>query len=94
MSIVGPRPHAPGTCAGGKPFETVTPHYAARHRVRPGMTGLAQVRGWRGETDTEEKLRKRVEFDFYYISHWSWRLDLKILFGTLPAMLFPSAGNS
>ena len=62
--------------------------------MKPGMTGWAQINGWRGETDTEEKLRKRVEFDFYYISNWSWRLDLKILFGTLPAMLFPSAGNS
>ena len=56
MSLVGPRPHAPGTCAGGKPFEMVTPHYAARHRVRPGLTGLAQVRGWRGETETEDEV--------------------------------------
>src|SRR5579863_3514875 len=54
MSLVGPRPHAPGTCAGGKPFEMVTPRYYARHRVRPGMTGLAQIRGLRGETETEE----------------------------------------
>src|SRR5579872_2957511 len=61
MSIVGPRPHAPGTCAGGKPFELVTPNYSARHSVRPGMTGLAQVRGWRGETDTEAKLLRRIE---------------------------------
>ena len=53
------------------------------------MTGWAQINGWRGETDTEEKLRKRVEFDFYYISNWSWRLDLKILFGTLPADAVP-----
>jgi lipopolysaccharide/colanic/teichoic acid biosynthesis glycosyltransferase len=79
MSIVGPRPHAPGTCAGGKPFETVTPHYAARHRVRPGMTGLAQVRGWRGETDTEEKLLRRIEADLDYIDHWSLRLDFVIM---------------
>ena len=59
MSLVGPRPHAPGTCAGGRPFETITQLYAARHHVKPGMTGLAQMRGWRGETDTEEKLLRR-----------------------------------
>ncbi|MCW5732781.1 MAG: exopolysaccharide biosynthesis polyprenyl glycosylphosphotransferase [Enhydrobacter sp.] len=94
MSLVGPRPHAIMAKADGKLYGDVVPNYALRYRVKPGMTGWAQVNGWRGETDTEEKLRKRVEFDFYYISHWSWRLDLKILFSTLPAMLFPSAGNS
>jgi polysaccharide biosynthesis protein PslA len=52
MSLIGPRPHASGTYAGSKPFEMVTPHYAARHRVRPGLTGLAQIRGWRGDTET------------------------------------------
>jgi len=94
MSLVGPRPHAIMAKADGKLYGDVVPNYSLRYRVKPGMTGWAQINGWRGETDTEEKLRKRVEFDFYYISHWSWRLDLKILFGTLPAMLFPSAGNS
>jgi Undecaprenyl-phosphate glucose phosphotransferase len=94
MSLVGPRPHAIMAKADGKLYGDVVPNYSLRYRVKPGMTGWAQVNGWRGETDTEEKLRKRVEFDFYYISHWSWRLDLKILFGTIPAMLFPSAGNS
>ncbi|HEY7580134.1 MAG TPA: sugar transferase [Acetobacteraceae bacterium] len=79
MSLVGPRPHAPGTCAGGKPFEMVTPHYLARHRVRPGMTGLAQVRGLRGETDTEQKLLQRIAADLEYIDHWSLWLDVKIL---------------
>jgi polysaccharide biosynthesis protein PslA len=54
MSLVGPRPHAPGTRAGGTLFELVTPRYSARHRVRPGMTGLAQVRGLRGETETKQ----------------------------------------
>ena len=76
---VGPRPHAPGTCAGGKPFELVTPHYPARHRVKPGLTGLAQVRGWRGQTETEEKLLRRVESDLEYIEHWSLWLDVRIL---------------
>jgi lipopolysaccharide/colanic/teichoic acid biosynthesis glycosyltransferase len=79
MSLVGPRPHAPGTCAGGKPFEMVTPRYHARHRVRPGMTGLAQIRGLRGETETEEKLLRRVAADLEYIEKWSFRLDLTIL---------------
>ena len=94
MSLVGPRPHAIMAKADGKLYGAVVPNYSLRYRVKPGMTGWAQINGWRGETDTEEKLRKRVEFDFYYISNWSWRLDLKILFGTLPAMLFPSVGNS
>jgi len=94
MSLVGPRPHAIMAKADGKLYGDVVPNYSLRYRVKPGMTGWAQINGWRGETDTEEKLRKRVEFDFYYISNWSWRLDLKILLRTLPAMLFPSAGNS
>ena len=87
MSLIGPRPHAPGTCAGGKPFEMVTPHYAARHRVRPGLTGLAQVRGWRGETETEAKLLRRVESDLEYIDNWSLRLDVVILARTVVQVL-------
>ena len=87
MSIVGPRPHAPGTCAGGTPFELVTPYYHARHRVRPGLTGLAQVRGWRGETDTEEKLLRRVEADLEYIEHWSLWRDLAIVARTIVSVL-------
>ncbi len=83
MSLVGPRPHAPDTCAGGKPFDLVTPHYAARHRVRPGMTGLAQIRGWRGETETEEKLLRRIESDLEYIDNWSLWLDFVILARTV-----------
>jgi lipopolysaccharide/colanic/teichoic acid biosynthesis glycosyltransferase len=87
MSMVGPRPHAPGTCAGGKPFELVTPHYPARHRVQPGMTGLAQVRGWRGETETESKLLRRVEADLEYIENWSRLLDFVILARTVKSVL-------
>jgi polysaccharide biosynthesis protein PslA len=87
MSMVGPRPHAPGTCAGGKPFELITPRYAARHRVRPGMTGLAQIRGWRGETETEGKLLCRLEADLEYIEKWSLWLDFEILLRTAIAML-------
>jgi len=83
MSLVGPRPHAPGTCAGGRPFEQISPRYMARHHMRPGMTGLAQVRGWRGETETEDKLLRRVDSDLEYIATWSLRLDLVILARTL-----------
>jgi polysaccharide biosynthesis protein PslA len=92
MSLVGPRPHAPGTCVGDKPFEMVTPHYFARHRVRPGMTGLAQVRGLRGETETEQKLLQRIAADLEYIEHWSLWLDLKILLRTVGTLF--SAQNA
>lgn len=87
MSVVGPRPHAPGTCAAGRPFETITHRYPARHCVNPGMTGLAQVRGWRGETDTEEKLLRRVDSDLEYIATWSILGDLGIVCRTAAAVL-------
>jgi polysaccharide biosynthesis protein PslA len=92
MSIVGPRPHAPGTRAGGHLFEDVTECYGTRHFVQPGMTGLAQVRGWRGETDTEEKLLHRIDCDFEYIAHWSVGLDLAIIWRTARSVL--SANNA
>jgi exopolysaccharide biosynthesis polyprenyl glycosylphosphotransferase len=82
MSIVGPRPHAVATKAEGQLFENVVYGYAARHRVKPGITGWAQVNGWRGETDTIDKIRKRVEHDLYYIDHWSVWLDLYIMVKT------------
>jgi len=87
MSLIGPRPHAPGTCVRGMPFELVASNYAARHRVRPGMTGLAQVRGWRGETDAEEKLLCRVAADLEYIETWSLQLDFVILARTAVSVL-------
>jgi lipopolysaccharide/colanic/teichoic acid biosynthesis glycosyltransferase len=87
MSIVGPRPHAPGTCAAGRPFELITTRYAARHCVKPGMTGLAQVRGWRGETDTEEKLLRRVDSDLEYIATWTLLRDLLIILRTVSAVI-------
>jgi lipopolysaccharide/colanic/teichoic acid biosynthesis glycosyltransferase len=87
MSLVGPRPHAPGTCAAGRPFEAITHRYGARHAVKPGMTGLAQIRGWRGETDTEEKLLRRVDSDLEYIATWSLGRDLLILYRTIVTML-------
>jgi Undecaprenyl-phosphate glucose phosphotransferase len=82
MSLVGPRPHAAGTKSEGRPFDDVVERYAARHRVKPGITGWAQVNGWRGETDTTEKIERRVEHDLYYIDNWSLLLDLKILLKT------------
>lgn len=88
MSLVGPRPHAPSTKAGGRIFSEVVDHYAARHKVKPGMTGWAQVHGWRGETDTEEKLLKRLEHDLYYIENWSVLLDLYILARTVVTIAF------
>jgi lipopolysaccharide/colanic/teichoic acid biosynthesis glycosyltransferase len=87
MSLVGPRPHAPGTCAGGVPFELVSDCYALRHHVRPGMTGLAQVRGWRGPTDTREKLLGRLECDLEYIETWTPTTDLLILARTVVTVL-------
>ena len=89
MSLVGPRPHAPKAKANGHLYADLMPDYTLRYRIKPGMTGWAQVHGWRGETDTEEKLRKRVAFDFDYIRNWSFRLDLRILLRTIPAILFP-----
>ncbi len=87
MSLVGPRPHAPGTLAGGRLFEEVVAFYAGRHRVKPGITGLAQVRGLRGETRTEAALHARVAADFEYIQNWSLWLDLRILLRTAVCVL-------
>jgi Undecaprenyl-phosphate glucose phosphotransferase len=86
MSFIGPRPHAPGTRAGNRRFDEVVANYAARHRVKPGLTGLAQVRGWRGPTLTEEQIIRRVESDLEYIERWSLGLDAWILLRTLLAV--------
>ena len=67
--------------------------YFARHRVKPGITGWAQVNGWRGETDTREKIKRRVEYDLYYIDRWSLWFDLKIIFMTPWAMFSSRAGH-
>ena len=83
MSLVGPRPHATQAKAADRLYQDVADEYAARHRVKPGITGWAQVNGWRGETDTYEKLIKRVEYDLYYIDNCSLWMDLKILFMTI-----------
>ena len=89
MSLVGPRPHAASTRAGGRLFSDVLSSYAARHKVKPGITGWAQVCGWRGETDTEDKLVKRFEHDLYYIENWSIWFDLYVLCRTVVAVIIP-----
>lgn len=94
MSLVGPRPHAPRAKADQRIYAEIIPDYMLRYRVKPGMTGWAQINGWRGNTDTEEKLRKRVEFDFAYIKSWSFLKDLEILVMTIPSALFPPPDNA
>lgn len=90
MSMVGPRPHAPSTRAGDRLFGDVVKTYASRHKVKPGITGWAQVSGWRGETDTEEKLVKRLEHDLFYIENWSIMMDFYILLRTVTTLPFHS----
>ena len=87
MSLVGPRPHALKPKAANAFYDEVVDGYFARHKVKPGMTGWAQINGWRGETDTEEKLQRRVEHDLYYIENWSVFFDLYILAATPFALL-------
>jgi Undecaprenyl-phosphate glucose phosphotransferase len=87
LALVGPRPHATMASAAGSLYETVVDGYFARHRVKPGMTGWAQINGWRGETDTAEKIERRVEHDLYYIENWSLTFDLYILARTPIALL-------
>ena len=82
MSLVGPRPHAANTKAEDRLFDEVVADYALRHRIKPGITGWAQVNGWRGETARVEQIEQRVAHDLAYIENWSLLLDLKILFMT------------
>ena len=87
LSLVGPRPHAMQAKAEGRIYDEVVEGYFARHKVKPGITGWAQVNGWRGETDTLEKIEQRVAHDIYYIENWSTWLDLKILVMTPLALV-------
>ena len=87
LSLVGPRPHALQAKAENRLYEQVVDSYFARHRVKPGITGWAQINGWRGETDTQNKLQRRVEHDLYYIENWSVFFDLYILVATPFALL-------
>jgi Undecaprenyl-phosphate glucose phosphotransferase len=87
LSLVGPRPHAVQGKLQARLFDEAVDGYFARHRVKPGITGWAQINGWRGEIDNQEKIQKRVEFDLYYIENWSVLFDLFILARTPIALL-------
>jgi Undecaprenyl-phosphate glucose phosphotransferase len=87
LSLVGPRPHAVQGKLQSRLFDEAVDGYFARHRVKPGMTGWAQINGWRGEVDSEEKIQKRVEFDLTYIENWSVLFDLYILLKTPLALM-------
>ncbi len=87
LSLVGPRPHAVEAKAADRLYPEVVATYFARHKVKPGITGWAQINGWRGETDTAEKIQQRVAFDLDYISRWSVGLDLYILAKTPLALI-------
>jgi Undecaprenyl-phosphate glucose phosphotransferase len=87
LSLVGPRPHAVQGKLQSRLFDEAVDGYFARHRVKPGITGWAQINGWRGEVDSEEKIQKRVEFDLYYIENWSVLFDLYILLKTPLALV-------
>lgn len=89
LSMVGPRPHATAARTGDILYDEVSDAYSARHRVKPGITGWAQINGWRGELNSEEKIKARVEHDLHYIEHWSLWLDLKILAKTPKALIRP-----
>jgi len=91
MSIVGPRPHAIGSLAGTKPFWEVDPRYLLRHSLKPGLTGLAQMRGLRGATDTEADLRQRLQADLEYLDGWTIRRDLRIILGTIRVLIHDRA---
>ncbi len=87
MSLVGPRPHALATTAAGQSLELVVANYTARHRVKPGITGWAQVSGCRGNLDSVEKAVRRVKHDLYYIDNWSLRFDLRVIVRTIGVIL-------
>jgi len=87
LSLVGPRPHAIHAKAENRLYDEVVDGYFARHKVKPGITGWAQINGWRGETDTREKIQRRVEHDLFYIENWSVLLDLYILIRTPFALI-------
>lgn len=83
MTLVGPRCHAIGMLAAGRLYEELVPHYHLRHRMRPGITGLAQMRGLRGPTDRSDKARARIVSDLYYVENFSVWLDVRIMVGTV-----------
>ena len=93
LSLVGPRPHAVNAHTENRLWDEVVDGYFARHKVKPGVTGWAQINGWRGETDTIDKIMQRVNHDLYYIENWSLFLDLYIVAIT-PVSLFSARKNA
>jgi lipopolysaccharide/colanic/teichoic acid biosynthesis glycosyltransferase len=91
MSIVGPRPHALGSQAGDKLFWEVDRRYWQRHALKPGLTGLAQIRGLRGATEHELDLSQRLNADLEYVAGWSLWRDAQIVFGTIRVLVHPQA---
>lgn len=87
LSLVGPRPHALRAKAGNELYDVAVSGYFARHKVKPGITGWAQINGWRGETDTREKIENRVACDLYYIENWSVLFDFYIVLKTPMALM-------
>ena len=87
MSLIGPRPHPVGMLAAEADYRAVVANYAARHRMKPGITGWAQVAGYRGEAETIEKAKRRVDLDLEYIAHWSLLFDVRILLLTAATVI-------
>lgn len=92
MSVVGPRCHAVGMLAAGSLYEELVPGYHQRHVMRPGLTGLAQMRGWRGPTDRPAKARARIAADLYYVENFSFWLDIYIILQTIKVELTDGKG--
>lgn len=93
MSLVGPRPHVPGMLAGGMLYEELTPYYFQRHNMRPGLTGLAQVSGYRGSTAIPHSAIERLDHDLQYIEKWSLWLDLAIILRTARREFISGSGD-
>ena len=91
MSLVGPRPHALEAKAAGRRYDNVVDRYAARHRVKPGLTGWAQIHGLRGDVSDEKENKKRtikrIQFDLWYIENWSLKLDFQVILITIWQMI-------
>ncbi len=93
MSLVGPRPHVPGMLAGGMLYEELVPYYFQRHNMRPGITGLAQVSGFRGSTAASLSAIERLDCDLQYIQRWSLGLDMMIIVRTVAKELVSGSGD-